>query len=145
MGKSFSVTVTGAREVRRALREIEDAAAKKGMQAELKSAYMAAARVVEIAAKQEAPRQSGKLAGTIKAKATTRGAAVTVGGTKATPYAAPIHWGWPSRPNKGRGWRGGPIRANRFLTRAAKDNADAVADALERGLREFVERVMPNG
>lgn len=144
MGKSFSVTVTGMKEVRKGLREIEDAAAKKGMQAELKSAYRAAARVVEVAAKGEAPQRSGRLAGSIKARGTTTGASVVAGGSR-LPYAAPVHWGWPSRPNRARGWRGGPIAANRFMIRAKEQSKDAVADALEQGLRRFVEKAMPNG
>ena len=137
--------VRGAKELRRALREIEDAAAKKGMQGELKSAYRAAARVVEIAAKGEAPKRSGRLASTIKPKATSFGASVTAGGTKRVPYAGPIHWGWPSRPNRARGWRGGPIAPNPFMIRAAKDSADIVADVLERGLKQFIDGAVKGG
>lgn len=132
------------REVRRGLREIEDAAARKEMGKELRSAYRAAARVVEVAARGEAPSRSGRLAGSVKAKGTQYGAAVTAGGAK-VPYAAPIHWGWGTRPNRARGWRGGPIAANNFLIRAKDQSKDAVRDALERGLREFVDRAMPNG
>lgn len=142
---SVQVKVTGAKELRRSIRQIEDAAAKKGMQGELKTAYRTAARVVEIAAKGEAPKRSGRLAGTIKAKGTTTGAAVTAGGTKRVPYAGPIHWGWPSRPNRPRGWRGGPISANKFMVRAAMDSRDVVKEVLEDELNKVLKRVMPSG
>lgn len=145
MADGIVVQVKGAKELRRALRQIEDAAERKGMQAELKSEYRTAARVVELAARQEAPQRSGRLAGSIKAKGTTTGGAVTAGGLKAVPYAGPIHWGWPSRPNKARRWRGGPIAANRFMVRAAQSSADQVADILEGGLRRLVDKVAGNG
>jgi hypothetical protein len=145
MAGDFTVTVTGAKELRRALREIEDKAAKKGMQADLKAEYRTAARVVEIAAKQEAPRRSGRLAGSIKAKGTTTGGAVVAGGLKAVPYAGPIHWGWPSRPNRARRWRGGPIAANQFMVRAALGSRDQVAEILEEGLRRMIDRLVARG
>lgn len=141
MADGIVVQVKGAKELRRALRQIEDAAERRGMQAELKAEYRTAARVVELAARQEAPQRSGRLAGSIKAKGTTTGAAVTAGGLKAVPYAGPIHWGWPSRPNKARRWRGGPIAGNRFMVRAAQASADQVAEILEGGLRRLIDKV----
>jgi len=141
----FVVKVTGAKELRKAIRQIEDAAAKKGMQADLKGAYRTAARAVEVAAKTEAPRRSGRLAGSIKAKGTTTGASIVAGGLKSVPYAGPIHYGWPSRPNRRRGWRGGPIAANPFLTRAANDSVDVVRELLEQELQRVLDRMMPNG
>lgn len=141
----FVVKVTGAKELRKAIRQVEDAAAKKGMQADLKGAYRQAARVVEVAAQTEAPRRSGRLAGSIKAKGTTTGASIVAGGLKSVPYAGPIHYGWPSRPNRSKGWRGGPIAANRFLTRAADDSVDTVAKILEEELQRVLDRVMPGG
>ena len=141
----FVVKVTGAKELRKAIRQLEDAAAKKGMQADLKGAYRQAARVVEVAAKTEAPRRSGRLSGSIKAKGTTTGASIVAGGLKAVPYAGPIHYGWPSRPNRSRGWRGGPIAANPFLARAANDSVDMVAKIIEEELQRVLDRVMPGG
>lgn len=145
MAGDFTVTVTGAKELRRALREIEDKAERKGMVADLKAEYRTAARVVEIAARQEAPKRSGRLAGSIKAKGTTTGGAVVAGGLKAVPYAGPIHWGWPSRPNRARRWRGGPIAANQFMVRAALGSRDQVADILGEGLRRMIDRLVARG
>lgn len=141
----FVVKVTGAKELRKAIRQIEDAAAKKGMQADLKGAYRTAARVVEVSAKQEAPRRSGRLAGSVKAKGTTTGASIVAGGLKAVPYAGPIHYGWPSRPNRAKGWRGGPIKPNKFLTRAAAQSVDTIVDLLGDELQRVLNKVMPRG
>ena len=138
----FVVKVTGAKELRKSIRQIEDAAAKKGMQADLKGAYRTAARAVEVQAKMEAPRRSGRLAGSIKAKGTTTGASIVAGGLKSVPYAGPIHYGWPSRPNKSKGWRGGPIAANPFLTRAAYGSIDIVRDVLADELQRVLDKAM---
>lgn len=145
MARDIVVEVKGARELRSALRKIEDEAERKGMQASLKAEYRTAARVVEIAARQEAPKRSGRLGGSVKAKGTTTGASVTVGGTKAVPYAGPIHWGWGSRPNRSKGWRGGPISANNFMLRALGSSREQVAEILEDGLRKLIDRVVANG
>ena len=141
----FVVKVTGAKELRKAIRQLEDAAAKKGMQADLKGAYRTAAWAVEVQAKMEVPRRSGRLAGSIKAKGTTTGASIVAGGLKSVPYAGPIHYGWPSRPNKSKGWRGGPIKANPFLTRAAAGSIDIVRDVLADELQRVLDKVMPGG
>ncbi len=141
----FVVKVTGAKELRKAIRQIEDAAAKKGMQADLKGAYRTAARAVEVQAKMEAPRRSGRLAGSIKSKGTTTGASIVAGGLKSVPYAGPIHYGWKTRPNKSKKWRGGPIAANPFLTRAAEQSVDVVALLIEQELQRVLDRMMPNG
>lgn len=140
----LKVEIKGARELRAALRQIEDAAAKKGMQADLKAEYRTAARIVESAAKAEAPKRTGRLSKTIKAKGTLTGAAITAG-TPSVRWAGPIHWGWPSRPNKARGWRGGPITGNPFLVRALAQSQDMVADVLEGGLRRFIDKVATTG
>lgn len=141
----FVVKVTGAKEIRKAIKKIEDAAEKKGMQADLKNAYRTAAQAVEGRARSEAPRRSGRLAGSIKAKGTLQGASIVAGGLKAVPYAGPIHYGWPSRPNKAKGWRGGPIKANKFLTRAAAASVPDVVDVLAAELQRVMDKVMPDG
>ena len=141
MAGDVVVGVKGVKELRRALRQIEDKATRKGLAMELRSEFRTAARVVELAAHQEVPKLKGTLAASIKSKGTTTGAAVTVGGTARTRHAGPIHWGWPSRPNKARRWRGGPIKANPFLVRAAERSQDQVADAIGKGLKRWIDKV----
>ena len=60
--------------------------------AEPKAALDAAARQLVIAAAAAAPRRTGRLAGSHRVLPAA-GKSVRV--TADTPYAAPIHWGWP--------------------------------------------------
>ena len=134
----LSVTVSGAKELRRNLNALEEATKKAG-RGELKSVFMSAARVVEVAAMGEVPVRSGKLRKSIRAQATVRGAKIVAGGP-GVPYAMPIHWGWPSRPNKARKIRGGPIKANKFLMRARDENVDVVAGMVADGLDDLIRK-----
>jgi len=63
---------------------------------ELKDAHWRAASIVASRAAQMAPHVSGKLAASIRPARQVRRARVQAG-RASVPYAAPIHWGWPSR------------------------------------------------
>lgn len=94
--------VDGAAALRRSL-------ARAGAAAEdLKAANATAAQVVAAAAAERAPRRSGALTATVRGNRAKGSAVVRAGGAK-VPYAAPIHWGWPSRG----------IAPNTFVTDAA--------------------------
>lgn len=84
------VEIDGARELRRTLRaagdDLED----------LKAANQAAANIAAAAAKSEAPKLTGRLAGDIRASG-TKTAGIIRAGRKKLPYAGVIHWGWPKR------------------------------------------------
>ncbi|MGP5715679.1 hypothetical protein ACTXO9_07285 [Brachybacterium tyrofermentans] len=84
------VEIDGARELRRTLRaagdDLED----------LKAANQAAANIAAAAAKSEAPKLTGALAGDIRASG-TKTAGIIRAGRKKLPYAGVIHWGWPKR------------------------------------------------
>ena len=101
--------LVGYRELRRDLRKLGDEAI-----AGLKEVNKEAADIVATAARPMVPVRSGRLKGTLRTTGTTRGGIVRMG-RKAVPYAGPIHFGWPSRPNPAKGWRGGPIEPNPFL------------------------------
>lgn len=153
---STYIKVEGTKELRRALRQLEDKADAKRLGQELKQEYRRAAEIVTGTAKDEvklgatgssgsdrwggAHKPTGKLAASIKPKGALRGAAVVAGGPK-VPYAAPVHWGWYSRPNRQKGWRGGPIQENRFMTRAANKRRDEVRDAIESGIFRMMREV----
>lgn len=96
-----ALQVEGARELRRALK-----AAGVGIQ-DLKDANRQVADVVLAAA--DPPHRTGRLAGSERAAGTQAAAIVRAGGAR-TPYAGPIHWGWPARN----------IVANPWITRAAE-------------------------
>ncbi len=85
------VSVTGLKEAVKSFSKVHPEVV-----AAIKAVNLAAAKRVASLAEQKAPRVSGKLAGNIRAGATKFAASVRVGGAS-VPYAAPIHWGWPSR------------------------------------------------
>jgi hypothetical protein len=105
------IRVTGARELRKTLKAFE------GDLTQLREVHQAAADRVLSRALRDAPVRTGRLKASLRAKGNNASAVVRSAGRQA-PYAAPVHWGWPSRPNKGKGWRGGVIHANPFLYEA---------------------------
>lgn len=82
-----SIEVEGAKELRRALKQIDSGTA------DLKKVHADAAAVVEQAAGTFVPRRSGRLAGSIRSTGQA-GAGVVRAGKAAIPYAGPIHFGW---------------------------------------------------
>ena len=106
------IKLIGYRDVRRALRKMGDDAVS-----ELKQVNKEAADLVAETARPNIPVRSGRLEATLRTTGTARGGVVRLG-RKAVPYAGPIHFGWPNRPNRQKGWRGGPIRPNPFLYEA---------------------------
>lgn len=128
----MAVVVKGAKELRASLRKIEDAAARKGMQAELKAEYKRAAEVVAAAGRTEAPSRTGKLAGSI----------VPVGVLSGAKVRAKAPYGWYVHQGRGPGRKGGPMRPNPFLRRAVDAKQMEVRDILAAGLSRFVDRVV---
>lgn len=108
------VQIEGARQLRATLKRAG------GDLQDLRAANRRAATTVVPAAAALAPKRSGALAASVRAGATTR-AGVVRAGKKRVPYAGPVHWGWPSRPDPARGIRGGPIKPHPFLMQAAQD------------------------
>jgi phage gpG-like protein len=121
------IRVTGAKELRRTLKAFE------GDLGQLREVHQAAADKVLARALRDAPSRTGRLKASLRAKGNNASAVVRSAGRQA-PYAAPVHWGWPTRPNKAKGWRGGVIHPNPFLYEAvvrfqaeiARDYLDAV-------------------
>lgn len=118
------VQVKGAAEFRRAM---------KGMGADLSDlsrTHKDAAELVARAARQKVPIRSGKLAASIRSKA-TRTRAVVLAGSDAIPYAGVIHFGWPAHG----------ISPNPFLYDAADDRTDEVIDLYNTRIEEMVRKV----
>jgi hypothetical protein len=138
------VRVVGQRELQKVLRGLGDDAVN-----DIKKAHAAAAKIVEGTAKLLVPRHgsrsvisgrpywytpthaSGQMAGTIRSSGQRRGGFVRAG-KKLVPYAGPVHFGWPSRPNPAKGWRGGPIAPNPFLFDALDKRREEVANTFAR-------------
>jgi HK97 gp10 family phage protein len=134
-GIALDVVVDGLSDFRADLKAIGKDAAKDG-----RVMLAGAAQIIADAAKHDAPKRSGKLAENIKG--TTRGqrAAVVVSGTR-VPYGNLIHWGGTTGPGK-HGPGSGPshIRGNPFIEKAAGENAEAVAEAVAKGLDELMAK-----
>jgi len=80
------------------------------------------------------------LAGSIRTTGTKTGGYVRAGSRKAVPYAGPVHFGWPTRPNPAKGWRGGPIRPNPFLYDALDARREQVQDMFYKGITKVARK-----
>jgi hypothetical protein len=138
------VRVIGQREFTKLLRGLGDDAVN-----DIKKAHASAAKIVEDTARPLIPthgavstisgrpywrtpnHSSGQLRSTLRSSGTARGGFVRAG-KKLVPYAGPIHFGWPNRPNPAKGWRGGPIAPNPFMYEALDRRREEVAEAFAR-------------
>lgn len=119
-----TVKVEGARQLRSALKR---AGAELG---ELTDAHREAAALVASAAAARAPQRTGRLAASIRPNASRTRARVAAGGA-ATPYAGPIHWGWPARN----------IAESLFVTEAAAELEETWLSRYEAELERIVGKV----
>ena len=99
-----------------------------------------AAKVVAERGVDLAPVRSGNLRDTIRAAGQQAFGVVRAGNRGDVPYAAPVHWGWGTRPNWAKGWRGGPIAPNPFLYDALDDRRDEVVETYERALALVIDK-----
>jgi hypothetical protein len=97
---------------------------------ELKDAHHAAGEIVARDAAARAPRDTGALAGSIKAARQVRRARVQAGSSR-VPYAAPIHWGWPARN----------IAANPFISDAAQATEPRWVEQYQRDVQHALDQV----
>ena len=153
MGRSKpGVRVVGLRQFQKQLTALGDDAVD-----ELKRAHLEAAKIVEGEAKRIVPRHgstsvisgtpywrtpphaSGNMANTIRSAGQRRGGYVRAG-RKAVPYAGPVHFGWPNRPNEAKEWQGGPIAPNPFLYSALDARRDQVEFAFSQGLMKLARK-----
>lgn len=107
---------------------------------ELKKVYQYSAKLVARNALPRVPRRTGRLASTMRIVTTKNGGYVRMGGKRTAPYAGPIHFGWPTRPNLAKDWYGGPIYPNPFLYAALDAERDAVEDAFYRGIMKVARK-----
>ena len=124
MATKFTIEVSGFTDVARAFRAMGEEEKK-----ELIKVHAKAADLVYRTALPRVPVRSGKLKNDLRPAATRFYGAVRVGNRRSAPYAGPIHFGWPSRPNHLKEWYGGPIRPNPFLYDALDRRRDEVEDA----------------
>ena len=153
--KSVGVRIVNQRKVEKALRALGNDAVN-----DLKKAHAQAAKIVEQAARPKVPvrsgsssqvsgkpywpnpnskRSPGALKGTLRSGASSRAGVVRIG-KKLVPYAGPVHYGWPTRPDRAKGWRGGPIPPNPFLYDALDERRSEVEEAFVRYLEDIRDR-----
>jgi hypothetical protein len=123
-GTKPGIEVTGAKELRKALKHMG------ADLADLTATNRAAAEQVAERARDHAPRRSGRLAKTIRARASKTKASV-IAGSAAVPYAGPIHFGWHRRH----------IVPNPFLYDALDERRGEVVAAYSKRVGDLVERV----
>ncbi|MGW0247922.1 HK97 gp10 family phage protein [Nocardia goodfellowii] len=97
---------------------------------DLKDLHKQGAELAAARARIIGPRRTGRLVGTVRVSGTARAGVIRMGNT-ATPYANPIHWGWPARG----------IEANPFVTRAAQETESEWVDLYERRSKELLDQV----
>lgn len=121
----------------RLMRTLRRAGAEMGDFKETNTALAATAAELVAA---EAPKRSGRLAADVRgSKAKTK--VSVLAGRKRILYAGPINWGWPGRPNREKGWRGGPIAANNFMKRGAEKAVPVVVHGWESHLQNELNKV----
>lgn len=118
------VEVRGARQLRTTLR-------KAGLDlSDLKAAHAQAGEIAAAGGKAQAPIRTGALASTIRSSGTNTGATIRAGFAR-TPYANPIHWGWP----------GHNIKPNPFLSEGAQDTEPDWVAVYEAAVDEALNQV----
>lgn len=90
-GTGSRIQIEGLKETQAALRAVSD-----DLKKEMKPTHLQAAEIIVEGSKKYVPVRSGRLSSSIRAFATQTGGRVRVG-SAATPYAGPIHFGWPAR------------------------------------------------
>lgn len=135
MASRGRIEVQGVKVVTKQLRTLDD-----GTKKELKSIYIQSANIVFRNAMPRVPVRSGNLKSTMRVSASTRSGSVRAGGKRSAPYAGPIHFGWPNRPNMQKSWYGGPIRPNPFLYAALDARRTDVEEQFARGVNKAAKR-----
>jgi hypothetical protein len=103
---------------------------------DLKELHLDLAEMVADRAASLAPVRTGTLQQTIRAAGTKTAGRVRAG-FKRVPYAGPVHFGWATRPDAAKGWRGGPIHPNPFLYDALDQRRNQVFNAYFQGVKKI--------
>ena len=135
MASRGRIEVQGVKVVINNLRKMDD-----GTKKELKRVYLKSADIVYRNALPRVPVRSGNLKSTMRTVGLARYGAVRAGGKRSAPYAGPIHFGWPNRPQLQRSWYGGPIRPNPFLYSALDARRDQVEFEFFRGVMKAAKK-----
>lgn len=125
MADKAGVRVQGLSLCLRSLKKLDDSSGKR-----VSALNRSTAQYVVPIAKGLAPRESGDLAGSVRAGATQRQGYV-IAGSSLVVYAAPIHWGWPARD----------IPAQPFMTEALGEAEPEIVTQYAVGFIQLVTEV----
>mgnify|MGYP003641185705 FL=1 len=103
---------------------------------DLKELHLDLAEMVAERAASLAPVRTGRLKETIRASGTKTAGRVRAG-FKRVPWTGPVHFGWATRPDAAKGWRGGPIHPNPFLYDALDQRRNQVFNAYFQGVKKI--------
>jgi hypothetical protein len=118
-----TITVTGQRQLKRALKDID------GAMADLKLIHADAAKIVEQRAETLAPKETRRLAKSVRSSG-TKSAGVVRAGSSSVDWAGPVHFGWPSRN----------IAPQPFLYDALDQRSDEVIAVYQRRVNAVIKR-----
>ena len=125
-----TVEAEGMRELRKKLRRMDN-----GMD-NLKGLHLDLAEIVANRAEALAPVRTGRLKQSIRAAGTQTAGRVRAG-YKRVPWTGPGHFGWATRPDAAKGWRGGPIHPNPFLYDALDERHNQVFETYFQGIKKI--------
>ena len=123
MADTGSVRVAGARELRAALREMDT-----GLARQMTPIHKHVAEYIVPRAQAITPRRSGDLAASITARATITRARIVA----TMPYAAPIHWGWPTHH----------IDPTYYVVNAAEASEPGWLEIYINGVQDLIDRAV---
>tara|TARA_R100001594_G_scaffold150381_1_gene211330 strand:+ start:2697 stop:3047 length:351 start_codon:yes stop_codon:yes gene_type:complete len=103
---------------------------------DLKGLHQDLAEIVMDRALALAPYRTGRLKQTIRASGTQTAGRVRAG-FKRRPYIPAVHFGWATRPDAAKGWRGGPIHPNPFLYDALDERHNQVFETYFEGIKKI--------
>ena len=133
-----AISISGLKELRAALKQLGDAENSNRM----KGALMDGADLVAVRARAKVPGKSGKAAGSISARVTTRGAMVVGGGDP--PYYGWLEFGTrdpkTGQPRSSGPWKRSGIgpRNGRFIYPTMDECAEQVFDLVVNGLNQVI-------
>lgn len=132
-----SVKVTGLAELGRAFKQVDAELPK-----ELKTRFLAIAQRVVGDVQQRMPRRSGRAQGSVKARASVRGASIAAGG-RAAPYYQFLDFGGTT--GRGHTSSGGGsvkrpfVKGGRYIYPALADQRDEIGAAVDKAIKEAAE------
>tara|TARA_Y100000593_G_scaffold58526_1_gene108745 strand:- start:9500 stop:9856 length:357 start_codon:yes stop_codon:yes gene_type:complete len=105
---------------------------------DLKKLHEELAQMVADTAARRAPYRTGKTQKSIRAAGSKTAGRVRAGWNRPGYKHIPaIHFGWATRPDAAKGWRGGPIHPNPFLYDALDERHGEVFNAYFQGVKKI--------